>query len=44
MTPSWPGSRLRLTGHGHGNGAFQPPKKSVTIRAEMTKTFTNSAK
>ena len=33
-----------MIGHGHGNGAFQPPKKSVTIRAETTKTFTYSAK
>ena len=32
--PIEPGSRLRWTAHasGHANGAFQPPKKSVTIR------------
>ena len=22
-------------GHGHGNGAFQPPKKSVTVSADI---------
>ena len=33
-----------MTGHGHGNGAFQPPKNSVTISAETMNTFTYSAK
>src|SRR5258705_5860171 len=42
--PNDPGSNDRLTGHGQGNGAFQPPKKSVTMSAEMMKTFTYSAK
>src|SRR5437667_9477393 len=42
--PSEPGSRLRVTCQGKGNGAFQPPKKRVTMSAEMTKTLTYSAK
>ena len=29
---------------GHGNGAFQPPKNSVTISAETMNTLTYSAK
>ncbi len=33
-----------MTGHGQGNGAFQPPKNRVTVRAEMMNTFTYSAK
>ncbi len=33
-----------VIGHGHSNGAFQPPKNSVTVSAEMMKTFTYSAK
>ena len=33
-----------MTGHGHGNGAFQPPKNRVTISAETMKTLTYSAK
>jgi hypothetical protein len=41
--PSEPGSRFRLTAHGHGNGAFQPPRKRVTNSAETTKTLTYSA-
>src|SRR6478672_8013233 len=32
------------TGHGHGMGAFHPPKKSVTSSAEMMNTLTYSAK
>src|SRR3954464_12066398 len=42
--PIDPGSMFRLIGQGHGKGAFQPPKKSVTISPETTKTFTHSAK
>ena len=38
------GSRLSWTGHGHGNGAFQPPRNSVTNSAETMNTFTYSAK
>ena len=30
--------------NGHGNGAFQPPKKRVTVSADMMNTFTYSAK
>ena len=33
-----------MIGHGHGNGAFQPPKNRVTVSAEMMNTFTYSAK
>ena len=42
--PSWPGLSESSTGHGHGNGAFQPPKNRVTVRAEMMNTLTYSAK
>ena len=42
--PSEPGLRFSVTGHGHGNGAFQPPKKRVTVSAEMMNTLTYSAK
>ena len=42
--PRLPGSKATSTGHGHGNGAFQPPKKSVTVSAEMMNTLTYSAK
>ena len=42
--PRLNGSNVTSTGHGHGNGAFQPPKKSVTVSAEMMNTFTYSAK
>ena len=42
--PSEPGSSDTVTGHGHGNGAFQPPKNSVTSSAETMNTFTYSAK
>ena len=44
--PSDPGSIDRLIAHsaGHAIGAFQPPKNSVTVSAEMMKTFTYSAK
>ena len=38
------GRASRSIGHGHSNGAFQPPKNSVTVSAEMMKTFTYSAK
>src|SRR3954463_14005342 len=41
--PSEPGSRARLIA-GNGNGAFQPPKNSVTVSAETMKTLTYSAK
>ena len=33
-----------VSGHGQLKGASQPPKKSVTVSAEMMKTFTYSAK
>ena len=33
-----------MIGHGHGNGAFQPPKKRVTVSADMMNTLTYSAK
>src|SRR5664279_3529173 len=42
--PRPPGSRLSVTGNGQSNGAFQPPKKSTTLSAETTNTFTYSAK
>ena len=42
--PRLPGSKVNSVGHGHGNGAFQPPKKSVTVSAEMMNTLTYSAK
>src|SRR5690349_9731758 len=42
--PYEPGSSDSVTSHGQANGAFQPPKKSVTVSAEMMKTFTYSAK
>ena len=42
--PSWPGLSESSTGHGHGNGAFQPPKNRVTVSAEMMNTLTYSAK
>ena len=42
--PSEPGSSARFTVQGQGKGAFQPPKNSVTNRAETTKTLTYSAK
>src|SRR5687767_15060340 len=38
------GSRLSSMGHGHGNGAFQPPKNSVTNSAETMNTPMYSAK
>ena len=42
--PRLPGSSRSVIGHGQGNGAFQPPKNSVTVSAETMKTFTYSAK
>ena len=44
--PSDPGLIDRLIAHsaGHAIGAFQPPKNSVTVSAEMMKTLTYSAK
>src|SRR6476660_6403264 len=42
--PSWPGLSESSTGHGQGNGAFQPPKNRVTVSAEMMNTLTYSAK
>ena len=43
--PMEPGSSwLRSNENGTGNGAFQPPKNRVTVRAEMMNTFTYSAK
>src|SRR5918994_6116617 len=44
--PSEAGSKpgVMLHASGHGNGAFQPPKNRVTVRAEMMNTFTYSAK
>src|SRR5256714_6343945 len=41
--PSEPGSSARWMA-GNGNGAFQPPKNSVTVSAETMKTLTYSAK
>src|ERR687893_87394 len=41
--PHEPGSSVTLMS-GKGNGAFQPPKNSVTVRAETMKTLTYSAK
>src|SRR5262245_44993496 len=43
-TPRSAGSKSTVTGQGQGNGAFQPPKNSVTSSAETMKTFTYSAK
>src|SRR5512143_3600171 len=42
--PSPPGSRDRVSGQGHGNGAFQPPKKRATVSADRMNTLTYSAK
>src|SRR5689334_4558155 len=44
--PIEPRSMARCGAHsaGQANGAFQPPKKRVTIRPETTKTLTYSAK
>src|SRR3954453_1893370 len=42
--PSEDGSMPSSIGHGHGNGAFQPPKNRVTVSAEMMNTLTYSAK
>src|SRR3954453_5365146 len=42
--PRLNGSNVTFPGHGHRNGAFQPPKKSVTVSAERMNTFTYSAK
>src|SRR4029079_14631464 len=42
--PRAPGLSESSTGHGHGNGAFQAPRNSVTVRAEMVNTLTHSAK
>src|SRR5690349_23285410 len=42
--PYEPGSSDSATSHGHANGAFQPPKNSVTVSAEMMNTLTYSAK
>src|SRR5207253_5598939 len=41
--PSEPGSSDRWIA-GNGNGAFQPPKKRLTVSAETMKTLTYSAK
>src|ERR687893_548132 len=41
--PHEPGSSVTLMS-GKGNGAFQPPKNSVTVSAETMKTLTYSAK
>src|SRR6185436_20800794 len=42
--PYEPGSSDSATSHGQANGAFQPPKNSVTVSAEMMNTLTYSAK
>ncbi len=42
--PRLPGSRFSAMGHGQSNGAFQPPRKSVTVMAETMNTVTYSAK
>ena len=42
--PRLPGSSDTVTGQGQSNGAFQPPRKRVTVSAETMNTFTYSAK
>src|SRR4029077_13721502 len=44
LIPSAPGFSDSSTGHGHGNGAFQARRNSVTVSAEMMNTLTYSAK